>query len=542
MRSLVSLLILLLPAIVCAGQQVVGTPTQGPRRTITGTVVNAQSGEPIHRAMVQIWGASPSSALTGPDGRFTVDGILEGPLNISVSKPGFFDARSVPQTGDSQSTQKYTVGSGNNDFHLVLFPAARIVGRLTDQDGEAIEQTQVQLLTEQVVNGHKQVVQRGGSSTDDDGEYRIDDLVPGKYMVFAAGHSLPASNWDGPADVSPPAYFPDAPDLASARIIELQPGQEFRADFHLRTQPGFRVSGTVGGYPAVFGLMFSLENSTGQQVLNQGESADRPQGQFVVRAVPSGTWTLRLSTNDAQGHTYEAREEIAVNGADIRNLQILLHAAASIPVTVNHPASQEEGAPAQRQFNPGISATLLPADSYSNPRSSVLGAHNDPAALFFDNVMPGKYKLNVQNFGANECVESAWYGNVDLLRDYLVVGSEGGTQPLTINMTKDCATLSAQIAPGQEQNSGVLVVVSTSSSIAEPIVFPVMSQGAALGRLRGLSLILCPGTYQVYAFKSVEGLEYANPEVLRDYPSQSIDLASGQKAELSVKLSERKAN
>jgi len=531
-------LVLLLSALSCYGQVIIGSPTQAPLHTITGTVVNAQSGEPVRRALVQVWGAPAQSALTGPDGRFTVDRIPEGPLNCSISKPGYFDARSVPSTANSQSAPNYTVGSGKNDFRLVLFPAAKIVGRLTDQDGEPIEQTQLQLVSEQIVNGHKQFANRGASSSDDDGAYRIDDLVPGKYIVMAMGSSWPAGSWNAPPEVVAPTYFPNAADLASARTIELQAGQEFRADFHLRTQRGFRVSGVLGGYPTGSGFQFMLENSTGQRFLAQGINVDGATGKFFLEAVPAGTWILTLSTTDAQGHTYQARQEIAVSGADISNLQMMLHAAASIPVTVNRAATQDEGAPGPRPANPGINATLLSADPSLNQQQYGLTSHDDPPALSFDNVFPGKYKLSVPNFGATECVESAWYGNVDLLRDYLVLGSDGSTQPLTINMSKDCATLNAQIAAGQEQNSGFLVIVPNSSSVAEPIVFPVMSRGA----WSGPALPLSPGTYQVYAFMSVDGLEYANPEVLRDYPSQTINMVAGQKAELTVKLSERKAN
>ena len=535
--SPVGVLVLLLSPLSCYGQVVIASPTQGPRHTITGTVVNAQSGEPVRRALVQVWGAPAQSALTGSDGRFTIDGIPEGPLNCSVSKPGYFDARSVPSAGNNQFAQNYSVGSGKNDFHLVLFPAARIIGRLTDQDGEPVERTQLQLVFEQIVNGRKQLANRGGSSTDDDGAYRIDDLVPGRYIVLAMGNSWAAGDWNAPPEVSPPTYFPDAADLASARIIELQAGQEFRADFHLRTQRGFRVSGVLGGYPAGLGVQSLLENSTGQGVFAQGINVDAETGKFLLQAVPAGTWILTLSTNDAQGHAYQAREEIAVSGADISNLQILLHAAASIPVTVNPPATQNEGAPGP-QVNRGINPMLLPVEPSSNSQQYGLTAHEDPPGLSFDNVFPGKYKLSVQNFGGGECVESAWYGNVDLVRDYLVVGSDGGVQPVTINMSKDCATLSAQMAPGQEQNSGFLVMVPTSASVAEPTTFPVMSRGPLLGPMRGPALTLSPGTYQVYAFTSLDGLEYANPEVLRDYPSQTINLVAGQKAELTVKLSE----
>lgn len=529
--------------LTCYGYQVSvqNTPqlqNPAPRRTVTGMVTNAVSGEPIRRALVQLSGSRSASVLTGPDGRFSIEDVPEGWANLWVTKPGFFDCHSLPGGGGRQCSQAYTIGSGKNDFALMLFPAAKILGRLIDQDGEGIEQTQVQVLTEQIFNGHKQVVSQNNSFTDDDGSFRFDDLLPGQYIVYAAGHSFPGSSWDAPPEVSAPAYYPNAAELASAQPVGLQPGQEFRADLRLRAQRGFRISGSVGGYPAGLGLSFSLENLTGQPVLSQGINVDPARGRFVVQAVPSGTWTLVLSATNTQGHSYEARQEIAVNGADLPNLQILLHPSASIPVIVNHATSAGEGPPEQPPGNPGLNAILFSADP-SNPLQYGMTAHGEPATLSFDNVPQGKYRLSVQSFGS-ECVEAEWYGNVDLLRNHLIVGSEGETPPLTINLSKACATLSAKIASGEDQTSASLVVVR-SSSLSEPNLLSFAMQTPLSGPFYG-SLTLSPGSYQVYAFTSLEGLEYANPEALRDYPSQRIDLTPGQKAELTVKVSERKAN
>ncbi|MGA8029539.1 MAG: carboxypeptidase-like regulatory domain-containing protein [Bryobacteraceae bacterium] len=531
--------------LICYGHQV-QAPVQGTllnenqatARTVTGTVVNAITGEPLRHALVQLWAARSVTVLTGADGRFEAHNIPEGSVNFSVTKPGFFDSRAMPGADGSQPNQAYPVTSGKNDFRLTLFPAGRIVGRVTDRDGEPVEQTQLQVLTAQINQGHKQWQLQSNASTDEDGSYRIDDLLPGRYIVFAAGHALPGPSWNAPLEVSAPAYYSDASELTSAQTIELQPGQEFRADLRLRAQRGFRVAGAIGGYPAApnGGLSIALENSTGQQVLSQGVDLDPARGRFVLKAVPSGTWTVALSAATPQGRNYEARQEISVNGADIPNLQILLHPAASIPVTVNHAAATQGEAPQQQpQFNPGINAMLFSADPF-HPEQYGMTTHNEPASLSFDNVSTGKYRLSAQSIG-NECVESAWYGNVDLLRDYLVVGSDGEAQPLTINLSNDCATLSAKIASDEHRTSGSLVVVR-SSSLAEPTALSFAMQDTA----PELQLTLAPGSYQVYAFNSLDGLEYANPEVLGGYPSQSVNLAAGQKAEVAVKLSQRSRN
>jgi hypothetical protein len=66
--------------------------------------------------------------------------------------------------------------------------------------------------------------------------------------------------------------------------------------------------------------------------------------------------------------------------------------------------------------------------------------------------------------------------------------------------------------------------------------------GTAGSSVGSTQFTLSPGSYQVFAFSRVEGLEYANPEALRAYPSQSVTLEAGQKMDLTLDLAERKEN
>ena len=529
--------------VLCYGQEVglvPGVPNQPPSRTVTGTVINAVSGVPIRHALVQAPGIVPATVLTGPDGRFRFDNIPEGQVLISVQKPGFFDARSIPGVSEHQANPFVTVGSGKNDFGIALYPAARIVGRVTDADGETAENISVQVLSEQIVQGRKLLVPQNGGTTDDDGFYRIDGLIPGRYKIFANGQLLPASSWNAPPEVSVPAYYPDSRDLASAQQIELKAAEEYRADFHLHSEPGFRVVAAVGGLPNPPNVGFSFENASGQSVMFGAMNFDQSKAQFVAQAVPSGAWTLVLAANDGQANSYEAREEIVVDGAAVTDLQFTMHPLASIPVKVNHAVNK--GQPETDVAETAINASLISVEPF---RHSAYGlqAQGSPPVATFSNVAAGKYKLNMQPFGS-ECLESAWYGSVDLTRDYLVVGSgvsSVDTQALTINLRGDCATLSFKLQPGEQPRIGLVLIVG-SSPVAEPETLPVQVPTLAQPDNVSMPLTLSPGSYQVYAFSSVDGLEYANPEALRGYPSRTVNLEPGQKAEITLELIEPKGN
>lgn len=480
---------------------------QMPRHTVTGTVTNSLTGAPIYHAMVQMREQGSQSALTGPDGRFQFQDVAEGRITLVVTKPGFFDS-GMPPLG----AQIYKVTSGDNDFALKLIPAARIVGRLTDQDDEPIEQIPVTVLIDGIANGRKQWGTRGASLTDDDGVFRVDDLAPGRYAVFVAGRMIPDSNWDGHPHVFAPAYYPGGSDIASAQIIELKAGEEFQADFHLHAQRGFRVAGTITGSPAGLGITSFFQNTLGQNI-SWPIQINSKGGHWIAQALPAGDWNLVLESNDGQGTRYRAVEQISVGDSDIDNVQVMMHPAVTIPVTISHSANE-----AANQF---VNATLTGLDGFT-PRSFGMMMHGSAATMSFDNIDEGQYRVDVQNT-ANECVDSAWYGNVDLLHNYFVPTT--GAQPIVINMRNDCATLTTKI-----DGTGSAVVVANGSMSQPRIV-------QANGRLT-----LSPGTYHVYAFTTLEGLEYANPEVMRDYLSQEVELDPNQKQDVTLQPVERKGN
>jgi len=534
----IRLLLLLLPSALLAQT----TPQdQRSHRTITGTVTNAVSGEPIRHTLVHLMGsnnngvisssngrssvpaANSSNALTGSDGRFQFADIPDGLIMLIAQKPGFFDRLSM--SGEwAQSNSWVVVGSGKTDFQLTLSPAARIAGRISDGESESIGGAQVQLIGESITQGRKQWQARGATSTDEDGMYRFDDLIPGHYIVFASGHTVLTQNWNAPPEVSSPAYYPDGADLSSAQVIDVQPGREFRADFHLRTVRGYRVTASVRGTVANQNVSVGFENATGQMMSFDGAAYDGSRGRFVAPAVPSGTWTLILSSNDTQGHWYQTRQEIAVNGADVSNLQILLQPPASIPVVVNHSSGS-----GQLLGNGLVNIAL----TSSNPtRQQAYGSQQrgTPPVLTIDNVIEGHYNVDVQVYG-NECLSSVSYGNVDLLRDYLAINpGDSQAQPITIDLRADCATLNPKITPEGSQPL-VFVVVLPSSPSAEPKVQPA-----------GVPFTLSPGSYQVFAFANLDGLEYANREVMSSYPSQTVNLGTNQKTELTLELISRKEN
>src|SRR6516162_7556205 len=58
---------------------------------LEGTVVNAETGRPIPRALVQLYYTVQKAVLAGPQGEFSFDKLPKGTAMIRVQKPGYFD-------------------------------------------------------------------------------------------------------------------------------------------------------------------------------------------------------------------------------------------------------------------------------------------------------------------------------------------------------------------------------------------------------------------------------------------------------------------
>lgn len=146
-------------------------------------------------------------------------------------------------------------------------------------------------------------------------------------------------------------------------------------------------------------------------------------------------------------------------------------------------------------------------------------------------VAPGKYRIRA---GAGSCTESIASGAVDLLQEDLVIADGGRPPAIHLTRYSMCPTLGGTVHSESGDSQGVVLVISDSDRI-EPEVRPIYE-----GRFGDISLR--PGTYHIYAFDSLNGLEYANLEALREYPGQTIRIDQDQHAAVSLELIRRRSH
>ena len=474
-----------------------GLAQQSGTRTVTGIVTNSVTGEPIGRALVQLPRAeTPLNAFTGQDGRFSIEGVpVQGTVFLSVQKPGFSGSQSPVVAGE---------------MRVNLMPDGKISGHVLDPDGDPVEQLPVELLASQIQQGRRIWVQHALTATDEDGAYSFTSLPAGRYLLRTLIHPFPGTDPSAPPLVYGPRYYPGAAELASAQVILVMAGQDSPVALSLQPEYAFTVSGSISGILPVDGLPgLSLSDADGQPVTFAGSALDARAGKFKLEHIPSGSWSVALG--------FMARQDFAVNGADVNGLQLLVQPL--LPISVNLKRSGRRFAQVQ----------LIPRQGAYFSYSAV-ARDGDPLRLAV-NVPPGRYQVVVGDTGS-ECVASATSGSTDLTRDDLIVSPGSQPEPIEISIDTNCATLSGSVMASSGL-SGRGFAVAVPEGAQGGAKFTVLADGKFI--LAGLS----PGSYRIYAFSDLNDLAYADPEALRDYRGQHVDLQAGQQASVTVEFNQR---
>jgi uncharacterized surface anchored protein len=212
-------------------------------RPLSGLFVSATPDPPA--------GGGRSSGQTDGDGRYDLEGLSDGPYEVSVQGQGVGYRKSFQISGDT-----------NGDIAL---PGTSLSGSVRDESGQPIEGADVQAETGQETQAFS--VKRG--VTDSNGSYSIEDLDPGNYRVTArkTGYRL---------DTEPAAVGSDPGSL----------------DFTLKKGSGLsiRVADGQTGIPlsGVQALAFAADGT----VAYQGRVALGADGTGEVPSLSDGAYTL----------------------------------------------------------------------------------------------------------------------------------------------------------------------------------------------------------------------------------------------------------
>ena len=531
------------PALACPAQTVSSANENAFK--LDGMVINSITGQPIPRALVQITTTPQRSMLTGPEGEFSFENLTQSTASFVVSKPGFIP----PEYNRSGGLRIALVDSHSGKVVLKLTPEAVIYGQVAGADEDPVEEATVEVLQSRMLRGRQELAPayRTGFGlnatlpsqvqTDEYGNYRIAGLAPGNYYLVVntsalslrrkpqARAGLPAAKNTGAYQAL--IYYPGAADFESAMPIRIKGGERLEADFSLKRVPTFTIAGVVDASPEWKQINPPMiVDESDQTLFTADEFAD--SGAFRFKAVPAGTYTVRLGGNDQNGMYRAAYRKLVVAGP-VKDLKLHLPTALTVPVVLHSELTKprltghctSSGPDGQMHISdcsdfPQVVLELLSGNTQRGGSSAGYGPQQDPNDLKLQGVMPGRYWVQARaQFGGY--IAALRSGSVDLLRDPLVVPDEGGVPPIEVTLRDDTATVKVQLHSDTPGQRGWAVLVPDLLS-RDPLVVDVQS-----GTDRDYQGVP-PGTYKAFAVDSRDGIDFSNPESLSKYTEKATSI------------------
>ncbi len=523
---------------------------------IEGVVIRDPDGQPVKKALIELIAenqaeAGDYTALSGADGTFRIDSIIPGRYHLFAERSGLLDSDKQRGRSDGRILT-LTAGQELKDIQIRLQAAAVIRGRVTDEDGDPLPNVEVTALRQTFVAGRNHWEQAGAERTNDLGEYRIANLPAGniyvsvnpppdfKAMIESGGAA--ARDGNSPEKPATPTYqttyYPGTTDRSQAAPIQLRSGDDFPANFSLTASPSLTVRGAVVNLPPRASASIMLQSRDFSLVMNGAEM--HKDGSFVIRDVSPGNYTILASVEGA-AVPMTARQSLQVGSTNVDGLRLSPQPGAVVhgrlrfesknPVRFDperifltlqmvDPAEENETAPVFRENFSNIAHvaadgrfqwTDVPAGNYY---VQIVGDGDTNGDWFMKSVLSGGRDLNDSGLAVNG-------GNIVL--DLVASANGGVAEGVAVNEKG-------------EPFPNAIVVAVPEARLRGRIDRYRKTVADQTGRfsLRGLR----PGEYTLFAWASVEGEAYYNPDFLKAYegPGTTLHLSDGERKSLQVQV------
>jgi Carboxypeptidase regulatory-like domain len=541
-----------IPAAICLAQQPIAPQISGNENDqlciIAGTVLSANTGEPLKKAHVALHSQDdesnehPLTATTDATGHFAIEKIPTGKYNLRVDRANYLDM----QYGQDQPDKPGAIlslapGQKMTDLLFRLHRTAVITGRVLDEDGDPVRQVSVTAVAHTTVHGKMKFESSQSANTNDLGAYRIFDLVPGRYLVFAV--PLETGSWRQPDEPTayPPTYYPGTTESARASTIEVKSGDEI-AGIDLAFAPklparSFKIHGHVvnslSDYPdAHFVVLLTARGNRELELLldpKQG-AVDRKTGDFEFKDVAPGEYVV-AAISFGGGSNHSATQSVDVIASDVDGVTLVVTRGIDIPVRVTLEGKAASSAEITVALNPSSN------DASANFADMRRAIAKPDGSFVLKEVGDGSFWLNAYS-NCQECyLKSASANGVDLLERGVQVTSGEAPSPIALVYSSNSGTLTGAVtnkddlpAPG-----ALVVLVPDSSSHQKPENYKTSTTDQyGHFEIRGVP----PGHYKAFAWEKAEEEFYGDPDFRRPFESmaESFEIAGNEQKSVQLKM------
>jgi hypothetical protein len=417
-----------------------------------------------------------------------------------------------------------------------------IAGRVVDSDGNPLRNFWVDALRPSYENGVRTFSPLKSAQTDDRGEYRLFDLIPGRYFVAVSPPSRPRIENDVYFVPAAPMMRPNSrhqferntPGAAaiSQGIVE---ASAFSNDLYLPTfYPGTLVASAAAPVVLSEGMSMRLDLSTARQhtvrirgkVLNGATNTpvEKPkvyltpddgfdssliesrwngaEGTFEFEGVAAGVYELY-----GYGSGLRVRMPLNVGERDIDNLVVALKPGITVKARVSIEGAADNSVPLG-----GIGGALRPGFLFNA----------SPDGQFtLDDLAEGPYRLSLTlpEQLAGYYIKSARLGSIEVLNGPLDINSavDGAIQ---VVLARNGATLDATVLDAEQVPlAGASVVVVPQPALRQRWDLYRAAVTGSSGRvhIEGIA----PGDYSVFSWESIGRNAWQDPNVIRAVEGQA---------------------
>ena len=487
--------------------------------TVQGRAVNSVTGQPFTSEILTLRALPPSTdvRVIQPDaeGRFSFDEIEPGSYILCVKR-----------FGDDGMPLKLSARQVLKDVEFKINPPGAIRGVVLDDEGKPLPRVMV------TTSGGSAKSSMGIATTNDAGEFRFPNLVPGSYVLLATpmgGRVVPAAPASaGEPDKAEerllPTYYPAAGDAAWAAPLEVVPGQELQGiTIIVRKGPVYHVKGTVltsSPDTPLAEIRLSMSSLGPGGVTVAG--ALKRDGSFDFGGVRPGSYYLSGWRQPPLDTVILGRVQVDVNDADVAGVVLRIGEPRQILGTMRMEGDDES------DFL-GVRLEFRPLDSRTvNFTGGVVDAEN---TFSLKNVPPERLLLVVTGLPEKAYTKSLRLGGWETIDSVLDLTDMQTVPPLDILISPNGATVEGTVnQDGGKSSPGAWVCLAPDP--ARPELVPRIKFATTTGDGKFSFAGIPPGEYRIFAFEPLKRSPYGNLECLKPFESKAM--------KLSLKEGERK--
>jgi hypothetical protein len=513
-------------------------PTPGAQKqpardcAASGTVVNALTGEPILRAMVSFSDvASEPGAASDEKGHWAIANLTCGTRMPTATRDGFLPANgNLPGAEAEKRMIQLVSGTPVTDVKIPLIPGGVVSGTVRDFYGDPLHGAQVLLMRVRTQAGKRGLSQAGSAGTDAEGNFRMDGLDRGSYVVCAGSQKVTYPAGGGEPLIYRDSCFPGPLETALLTPFRLEPGREVRTALTLTAIRGVHVRGRISGLPATTAgtpvrIGVSWIKATNSGYMGQPPPLVQPDGTFDIAPVRPGSYMASGWVSDLG--MAEARVE--VGSTDIDNLVLTLQPLSNVVGTVRYEITHTaSGSGVRRATKPDVRVELKPAESTIN-----YGVPGEPTwdserlNFVFHGVTADRYRINASLPGETAYVKSVTLKGQDVQNR--AFGVEGTAGPIEIVISDDTGGVDGMVNGGDGKPVAAYVVLISANGQEHTLV------SGDDGHAKNENIP--PGEYRAWAFDNIDSVPYAEPDWMARNAGagEKVTVATGGTANIALK-------